>query len=400
MAIADVRTILSLDQYAEILGIDPILFNQMYTESVPANRGCKAVWFQYDWQDPNHASRSELAQAIAQAESLITNLIGYPPGPTWIEDEYLLYPSNKTSYDVYYTSRGRRYPGVRQNRFKTIQLRHGKFICGGRRRVELIEAGVDPGVTSATDRVSFTATYSGSETLLPSEVGVFYDTDTREERRIRGLQVRVNNTTGVITIEGWAPQFVDPDLLNLREEIDGDVLANYVNSVNIYRVYTSSDGEDYAPVEFHWQNTSSLGDTTTYGILERWNPIAGTVTPRPASWSEDDEEWSMQSFCSTVEPERVTLYYFAGHALDDYGRVRPPFGRCIAALATALLGKPICGCTQDERQAAWWQREPGDNDLVAYSQLQCPWGRKNGSWEAYEILRRQFMKVGGVNLST
>jgi hypothetical protein len=401
MAIASTNTVMPLDQYAEIMGTDPVLFNQLYSTAEgipPSTQDCQAVWFQYDWQDPNHASREELAQAINHAEHLIAQLIGFWPGPKWIEEENKIFPAYGRSYDVYsnLATAGLWFPARRPDRWKTARLNWSKFIAGGRRRVELIEEDVATNILTATQRVTLTTTYTGSGDIQPNEVAVFFDDDTRNERRVRNLNVQIESD-GSITVVGWAGQFVDPDLLDSREEIDGDVLANFVDAVNIYRVWTSNYGEEYAPIEFQWQSTECSSSAYTYGVLNDWDPDHGIVVPRPATWDEDDEAWTERYFSTKNEPDRMLLWYQSGLPLDDYGRVQAPFAEAIAALATSLLVKPVCGCTQDERKAAWWQTTPEERSVVSYAQLNCPWGSKNGAWEAYRMLRHHFTEVGGIN---
>jgi len=137
MANADTPTLLSLDQYADILGIDPRHFNQVYSADWPVSGACDSVWFQWAWQDPDKASREDLARAIAQAERLIADYIGFWPAPTWVEAEIHRYPYQQRMSDgmigtIYF-------PALSTTRRKTLRTRWKYYSDAGRRRVDEIE---------------------------------------------------------------------------------------------------------------------------------------------------------------------------------------------------------------------------------------------------------------------
>ena len=81
-------TLLSLDGYAKILGLNPVHFatgaTPGLTPMVMPSGGCDDVWWKYDWQDSDKVSKWQLAQLIQQAEEEIANVVGYWPAPMWI----------------------------------------------------------------------------------------------------------------------------------------------------------------------------------------------------------------------------------------------------------------------------------------------------------------------------
>ena len=80
MARANTPTLLSLDRFAQILGVPPAHFAGGYTATVfPVTSSCSQVWFQHAWQAADKVGREELAVAIAGAEGDIASELGYWP---------------------------------------------------------------------------------------------------------------------------------------------------------------------------------------------------------------------------------------------------------------------------------------------------------------------------------
>src|SRR5688500_4005416 len=96
MAVAKTRTLLPLDTFARIAGINPIHFNQVQIEEVApddnSETGCGDTILQYSWQLADKVGREEIAQAIADAESQLADNLGYLLCPDWIVDEAVAFP--------------------------------------------------------------------------------------------------------------------------------------------------------------------------------------------------------------------------------------------------------------------------------------------------------------------
>jgi len=92
MARSDFETLLPLDSYARIIGVDPRHFNQVYCESFPDRRGEDLVWFQDHWPQPGRASRDDVAIAIAEAEELIAEVLGFYVAPKYTVNESHIFP--------------------------------------------------------------------------------------------------------------------------------------------------------------------------------------------------------------------------------------------------------------------------------------------------------------------
>lgn len=402
MANALTPTLLPLDQYADILGADPRHFNQVYCYDYPVSGACDSVWFQHSWQDPNKASREDLARAIAQAERLIARYIGFWPAPTWTEAEIHRYPYQKRSSDGYLGTMY--FPALSTTRRKTVQTEWKYFSQGGRRRVDEIE--LDAAINySNPDGDGFdelaTIAVTSTDVTEEYEVAVFAGTDTAPENRIRNLTVTLG-AAGAITITGQSVLFIDPDLwlggVAPDCAIDGDDPTNFLATCNVYRIYTSDEDTTYAPVQFAWQRPTITPFEVTYGMMQLWNPELGIVTPIPGTWDATDEEWDVAYWnCNGDEPHLARLWYYSGWPSDIQGRMQEPFARAVAALATALLMKPICGCGMVEQMAKYWQSMPSNDTPVSFDRLNCPWGPQQGAWEAYRICNG-YMAVEGLSV--
>src|SRR4030042_76740 len=88
---AETPTLLGLERYAKIMGLDPLHFAGGFSPRRPAG-SCNSIWMQYDWQDGNKVSRDQLSRLIAQAEEDIADHLGYWPAPVWVSAEWQMYP--------------------------------------------------------------------------------------------------------------------------------------------------------------------------------------------------------------------------------------------------------------------------------------------------------------------
>jgi hypothetical protein len=94
MAIARTRTMLSLDRFANVMGISPVQFNgcgsvqlSSGNQIFPIKNGMESIWPQFDYQATDRVSREQLAVLIRNAEHEISSFLGFYPTPVWVEDE-------------------------------------------------------------------------------------------------------------------------------------------------------------------------------------------------------------------------------------------------------------------------------------------------------------------------
>jgi len=61
MARSDIRTWLPLDEFAQIIGLDPLGFNGLHSPTLQRNTVCGDVFFQQDWQHSDRLGRDTIA---------------------------------------------------------------------------------------------------------------------------------------------------------------------------------------------------------------------------------------------------------------------------------------------------------------------------------------------------
>jgi len=368
VARAATKTLLRLDRYAQIMGINPVHFAQAIAGEVfPIDSSCGegTVWYQYAWQHMDYVGRDELARAIAEAEEDLARLVGYWPAPKWVEEEIRAYPR-------YYRRDLFRLGGtdVRGARVG-VKTRWGKIIAPGQRATSEIGTATVTYTDEDGDGLYETATVSIATTVSDvKEIHVYYEGyGGRDEWEIRPTRTKTLSG-GTFTATFWSWQLIDPDYWEAFPgsvsyiDIYGQpgVAHNYfVTSVDVYRVYNDTT---QASARFYWEPlvTSSVvcrcgGSgcpscqlTTQDGCLVVRDPMLGIVAPAPATYDEDEGEWSGDCFTLCRDPDYVKLWYYAGEISEDYlaGRTDDPlsdfWARNIAYLATARLEYPICGC--------------------------------------------------------
>ncbi len=401
MARSDIPTLLSLDSYARIMGWDPVHFNQVTSEFRPELQGTSRVWYQYSWQLPGRASRYELSTAIAEAEQMIAQEVGFWPAPKFLADEVHRFPLTRVMPSVYL-----------QNRRQTIQPTWQRYLQPGRRVVDSVQAGVniaasysDPDSDGFDERVSFTVVHADAASWTPRDIAVFPPgtTDTSEVNRIKDLDITISGTT--ITITGESVWFVDPDewenagVNRVSNFINGDT-AVFLLTVDVYRVHASSDGDTNAPVQFAWQDRDLPTDfQIASGLLQIFRPKQGIISFVPATWSNTTSTWTVTSYnTSWGYPDLMKINYKAGWEADRRGRMAPPFDRAVAALATCRLGSPVSGGGESVfKMFAYWQEIP-DKPELTFIRAQCPFGPQRGAWIAWQVVQRFLADTGGFAL--
>ncbi len=365
----------------------------MTCAAFPAEDGCDPVWMQEPWMDSDKASREDLARAIAQAESMIAQVVGFWPAPQWIVNEGKVYPTRqvRVAPDYYAASPLE----VLNWHRKTIETRWARVQKFGRRYVSEIELDA-PILYSTPDGDAFNEWATISITtdttgMSVDEIGVFTGEDTSPAKRIRSLKVTISSATS-ITIEGDSVLFIDPQLWLAGEVIDGDVPGNFLTTVNIHRVYTRDDTDDYASLTLDWIRHAYEANYTTYGFLRSFSDDRGVIIPVPASWNAATGVWTPALVNALYEPHRAHMWYKSGWMTDEQGLMEAPFARAVAALATTLLADPVCGCGAAEKQVDYWQSLPTSRETT-FKQMECPFGPKRGAWEAYKTIVNDFVTL-------
>lgn len=405
MARATTDTALSLDRYAEIMGISPAHFNGVYGIDVfPVNSNCDSLWYQYDWQNYDQMSRETLARGIAEAEAEIASVLGYWPGPRWFEFDIANFPRHHRpdviSGGVY---------DVRDYR-KGFQLPYGKIIAVGKKKVSVVDstttiaysdadgdtidelatvtgaistafedivtdinAGIaSSGYTLGHDKIDYTSTayyhakwmslYSADDVVLAGT----YNPALRLRDFLYPPYFETAGDTIVFRMPSWSCLKLGTTGMSAYPTANGGpsfLLSNTGNSSWIDNVHVVAEYPDYSQphATLYWTSDyncsscngsgcSRCAHTEQSACLLVKDPELGLVVPSPATWSATDEVWYASEYTVHRAPDRVQVSYYAGAVSEAWrqGLSHDPMdeqmARAVAYLATARMERPMCGC--------------------------------------------------------
>ena len=354
MAIAKVATLLSLDRYAKIMGINPVFFNQAGQVELadgkflfPHGAGMPNLdltWHQFSWDLTNAVSREQVAEEIRRAENDIESFLGYPPAPRWIENELHDMPSH------YYPEIGVITHDLLGDR-SGFRVNKRKFIAGGRRAVTLIDTIAVTYVDEDGDGWAETArVVVDIGTIDSTEVKVYFEGhDGDRTHEIRPAKSKtLAGTTLTIDFDAW--KFIKPDLWYALPTndisgryIDINTTDNFVVNVEVYREYNDTTQDQ---IVFYYEPSSCAESETLSeqgGFLKRKNIKSDFVYGVPADYNTS---WSQVSISGYIK--RVSMWYLCGNKIpeseNEYGDyLDTTMARLIAHLATARLARPLAG---------------------------------------------------------
>lgn len=357
MARASTPTLLSLDRFAQIMGINPVHFNGASAGDVwPRAGACDETWVQHPWQTVSTLSREELAREIRSAEVEIGRYLGWDVAPTWHIAEEKRWPNHydRTVNVPHYDSR------LNQ---PSIDLSRSKVIAGGRRAWEVIDASVSV-VYSDEDGDGFeeTATITASGTYTDkSEIKLYFDTNHNgnpswEVRPVKSIEA--DGATITIVCDSWL--LLDPSLWEShptgveKQDIDASVMTNYVTTVDVLRVYNDVA---QASSQLRWRSDclicngsgcAACSPATQDGCMSIIDARRGIVQPKPAVYT--DGAWVASSWDSSTRPETVRFWYYSGEISQDYDagytleEMDLYWAEAVSWLCAARLNRPLCSC--------------------------------------------------------
>jgi hypothetical protein len=427
MAVAKTPTLLSLDRYARIMGLNPAHFNGAYGPSgsdapMPLNQSCSAIWRQYPWQDNDKVSREELAQTIASAEQEIAEVLHYWPAPAWMCEEVVQYPKYHRPDSFGETTNVQGLPC-------SVTTKYAKVIAGGRRAVELLATATtaggtmvfsDPDADGWDELVTITV-----PTVLTNacEIKVYYAGYSGEpEWEIRDPISKVITGANVV-IKFYAWQLINPANWEILIHDTTELTLNlnnaiYVASVEIYREYNN---ETLDSAEFYWEPTAGLMPlevcsicsgagcpactyTTQLGCMHVRDTHAGIVVPMIGTY-DCVNGWISGTWSHDRRPDFVKLWYYSGE-IDNRklcSRACDPlsdkWANVIALLATARLRRPLCGCGAAQERMTNLQRDAmfsatGDFFNATAEELSNPFGTKVGEIMAWRLVKQNPRRLG------
>ena len=418
MARSGFRTSLALDTWAQILGIDPRHFNQVVTPSKPLTT-CSRVWKQYLWQESDQISREAVSIAIAEAERMISEHIGYNLQPTWAVDERarITVPAIPDVMNI---------SGLSPRGFPmSQQAQKNHFISGGIEAKTLIVAGAAVVYTDEDgDTYPETATVTVATTVTdPAQIAVYFPgEDGRDEWEVKPLNNPITRrrsvtiAAGVATIVMAREQLVDPDLWNALDpqEVPGDADVNFLATVDVYRHFNDPQQQ----VTLMWSPRPSLCDcgtttcptcahSTQTGCLVAKDFRTGRVYFQPAEWNATTEQFDSRNFAVGRMPDNLRLWYYSG--FQDTRKDAPTLemdddlARAVVYFSLTFLMQPVCGCSNIENVAKSMREDLAANIASPSASLSFqisdrildnPFGTKRGAIYAWRVVNSQQRTIG------
>lgn len=370
MARSDYKTWLSLDEFSQILGLDPLAFNQLASNTYRKNNICGDVFFQYDWQHADRIGRDTIAIAIQQAEQEMALVAGFNLMPDWIIDERLQYP-RPAFPELYGIGYNIRY------QLKSIETLRAHVISGGIKAKTLIQAGAAI-IRSDNDGDLYAETCT---VIIPitttdtNEVHCYYPAKSGDDGwEIRPIKVAISGGFATITFKSWqigaatAFEYLDP------QPLDADQVASYETTVDVYRVYNDPSLQ----LQFLWENdpvdlsccntcvACQLG--TQSGCFHMRDPRMGFIVPAPGTWNAGTQSFDSAEWSACREPDQIRLWYRSGFL--DNGMTRPYaelsnyWKFAVAVFAVSKFERAVCGCSNVNQFVEKWRRD------AAFSSMQ------------------------------
>ena len=401
MARSEHKTWLSLDEFAQIIGLNPLAFNQLSSSLFP-NNVCGDIFFQYDWQHSDRVGRDTIALAIQAAEQEISREAGFNLLPDWTVDERLPYPRPITP-EAYGVGLNPRY------QLKSIEAPRGHLISGGVRTKTLIDDGAAVVRTDAdTDGFAETVTVTVATTVTDiNEIHAYYPAQDGDDAwEIRPIKVRLSGANAIITFKIWQIAAANQmDALDAAP-LDADAAGSFETTVDIYRVYNDPSTQ----VQFMWENDPTCCGSCTAcqlstqaGCFHLRDARLGMLVPSPGTWVSADEEFTAQEWDACREPDQIRLWYLSGYRDQSvsrpYSDLSPKWKQAIAYFAASKFERPVCGCSNVNQFIEKWRRDAAfssqeEGGFTVTAELAANrLGTSMGALYAYRIIHQNGMHI-------
>ena len=422
MARSEKKPKLPLDTWAKLMGVNPLHFNGVYIENNPP-AVCEQPWLQFAWQTADRVGREELSRALLQAEADIERHLKYRLIPTWEEDEWhaTTRPLRRELFNLTNTD----IRGFAQ----TVKANWGHLVSGGIKASAILVDGLDAAVAYSDpdndgyDEVA-TVTVTVDAGQDPCEIHVYFPISNvmvgaapEDQWEIRPIGVSISGVTATITFR--REQAVKPELQldvvppaddsHLRG-VDGDADANFLTTVDVYRVYNDPQTQ----VNLLWEGLGIGCDNCLGGCnLCEYSTQAGCLTARgdlklsqvayrPATWDSDTETFDTAALAVSRQPDNVRLWYYAG--LRDQSLACPTiemsgdWARTVSYYAAAILDRQVCTCENIHSNIEYWQDDRavrGSEGLnIPTRMLDNPFGTRRGAMYAWERVKGAGAAIG------
>lgn len=335
---------LTLDRWQELMRICPSSFNGLLRTDGLECCDCDAIWLQSD--------RDGLAIALAQAEEMREQELGYHLSPKYTDDEELPYG-------------------------QPILLDKKHVIEIGSEKCEVIQSGVAlvlsvGGVINDPVIITVATTVTDS-----SEIKVYYP---GEDVEIRPQSVVISG--GVVTISIIRARLITWEAANSNcdpaPRYDND--ANFITTIDVKRCYTDvSDGAFLV-----WDGSCCTQCNFTELIQQLY--------PRIEHYRIAEVSWKMGTYLSGIwtpvccmshrcEPSRIRVSYLSGRKSSVLTEIQTI--RLAHTLLPNLIPDRVNLC------AGCWKEDQVDSKIIT------PYGRRFGAQEAWLADSRAKVGYGG-----
>lgn len=408
MARASTPTIMPLDSYARLLGINPVHFNgggpiQLPTKLLfPMENASNNIWPQYSYQNHDQVCREELAQQISFAEIEIERWLKFSPAPRWYEDQMYDLPMH------YATEVGKNYMDA-AGWDAGIPLEYGKFIETGRRKSTFLNTyGViysDPDADGWNELATVTLPATTNTDLYTYKI-YFSGYSGDETWEIRPAKTKaIVGANVVITFPSWI--MVEPYLWEefasddeSGKSIDMTIPGNFVGRVDAYQV----ENDPTQPGCEFVTAVGGGGHTTQDGYLYLKSNDHGQnmVVPVAADYNATTGLWEPAEY--PIDAQYLRLWYYAGTRMPNlnksYDYLSDSMALAIAELTTARLERPFYANTNATTLAENLRQDlamspQGRFRMMPKDLLDNPFGSKEGEWRAWRYVRNFAQRVMG-----
>lgn len=386
MARVSTPTLLSVDQWAMIMGINLWQFNQI-GKGLPKDPAtqCKSAWFQHPFQ-ADTLSREIVGRTIANAEELFWDKVHYWPAPKYTEELQLTIPKpRKNKLSSYYDVRGL---------WKSIALPDFKVQEVGTLTRTLIQAD-NLIVTSDSTGTGFVDTWTATVAVpagtRADELVVFVSEDFRlgndldSTWEIRPVRISVSGT--VATIISTLAIMVLPSAHETYAAVNlSKADPIFMGKVDLYLQFIDTTHTVASPQQG----------------LAVWD-VPGTCDPQcdvktaPLCLSQVDKEAG--SVALQVKPNDTPYYWGPDRAQINYSsgvplknrQMKLKYALIIAYLATSMFPTEKCGCERSSVIIAHWRGLPSDGNQrgrpLTFDEIDHPFGPSRGGRYAWEQIR-------------
>lgn len=420
---------MSLTAWLFAMGYSPWHANQLvnatYVPLAPATHKCDTITYEYAWGWADRCGRTNIRQAIEDAEQLLFQYEHVWPSPRFREVT-MAYPQ---PFDKSYLWRG---DVNMRGRWMDLILGEGHIQAAGYEHSEtpvvsaitfqdldgdgLFEtatctAAVSTGTTADQVAVQFLAADCGPITPRP---------------QIAPRSVSVTGLVATVTFNAWdlvKPIKVSSPVLATYDPAVLPPFATrpttpYPDSVEVYRHWCDPSGTTDATAQavLIWETAPYPGwatccgpaggddrdpaaTATALGRITIRDGVAGIVALGEAAYDATLGQWIHAcdwSHCRA--PDRVTLRYQAGIPLAGIAMAQPR-ATVVARLAAAELARPICACAAANKELYEWQKDLSqtgatDDLYQAPEDMANPIGSRRGHLQAWRHIKQQVRTVG------